>query len=369
MTVLDTKQATQSVISIRNVTKVYGEQTAVDGIDLDIAEGEFLSLLGPSGCGKTTLLRMIGGFEDPTAGDILLHSDSVVGVPPNKRKVNTVFQAYALFPHMTVAENVAYGLRQQKVPKAEIAERVGEALRLVRMSEFANREPKKLSGGQQQRVALARAIVNRPSVLLLDEPMSALDRGLREQMQVELKLIQRQVGITFVFVTHDQEEALSMSDRIVVMSKGRIEQVGNAQEVYENPATAFVAKFIGKQNFTRGTVVDDTTIEAEDATFRPPAGRLAGFAVGTTAQVAVRAESVTVSRTKPASDTNQVSGSLAGTSFLGDVLQYVVISPSGREVLVRTPVAAATPLEPGSPVWCTWDADAVQVFPDGEARA
>ena len=352
----------QAVVSVRNVTKRYGAAVAVDSVDLEIRGGEFLSLLGPSGCGKTTLLRMIGGFEDPTSGEILLEGTSVVGVPAHKRRVNTVFQAYALFPHMSVAENVAYGLRQLKVPKAEIGQRVGEALALVQMDQFAERMPKMLSGGQQQRVALARAIVNRPTVLLLDEPMSALDRKLREQMQVELKLIQRQTGITFVFVTHDQEEALSMSDRIVVMSRGVVEQSGSPREIYQHPVSAFVAQFIGKRNFAVGRV-DGSRVVAEDSVFTPGAAKLAEHSPGAEVQVAVRAEAVVVAAEPPADEGNRAQGTLMGSSFLGDLVQHVVHTDSGREILARTPTAGAVGLTTGQRVWCGWESEAVDLFP------
>ena len=241
-------------LEIRGVTKRFGSHTALSELDLTVEAGEFLSLLGPSGCGKTTLLRMIAGFEEPTTGHILLSDQDLVGVPAHRRPVNTVFQSYALFPHMSVSDNVAYGLKQKRVPKAEIRERVIEALRLVQMDGLADRKPDQLSGGQQQRVALARALVNRPQVLLLDEPMSALDRKLREEMQIELKRLHAELGMTFVFVTHDQEEALAMSDRIVVLDAGKIQQVGTAEEIYSRPANRFVAGFIGKQNFVSATV-------------------------------------------------------------------------------------------------------------------
>ncbi|UUW92362.1 ABC transporter ATP-binding protein [Pimelobacter simplex] len=360
--------ATVPVISLRGIVKEFGTQRAVDGLDLDIAQGEFLSLLGPSGCGKTTLLRMIGGFEEPDAGEILLSGSSVVGVPPHRRTVNTVFQAYALFPHMSVAQNVAYGLRQRRTPRAEIAGRVKEALRLVRMEEFAHRPPRKLSGGQQQRVAIARAIVNRPDVLLLDEPLSALDRQLRERMQVELKLLQREVGITFVFVTHDQGEALVMSDRIVVMKSGRIEQVGTPQEVYERPGSAFVASFIGTQNFADATLREGGVVASEATRFAPPAAALASYAVGDGLRVALRAEAVRVSAGEPDQPANKIAGRLVGTSFLGGEIQYVVIGADGKEVFARTPVRDAADVSVGDPVWCSWAPDSVLVFPAGEDR-
>lgn len=239
-------------IRLQGLRKAFGETTAVAGVDLEIADGEFFSMLGPSGSGKTTVLRMIAGFESPTEGRIELAGQEVTGLAPFERDVHTVFQDYALFPHMTVEENVAYGLKVRKVPKAERLVRARKALADVRLEGFGRRRPGQLSGGQRQRVALARALVGRPSVLLLDEPLGALDLKLREQMQVELKAIQREVGITFVFVTHDQEEALTMSDRIAVFHQGRIEQVGTPAEIYERPATAFVAGFVGTSNLLDG---------------------------------------------------------------------------------------------------------------------
>jgi putative spermidine/putrescine transport system ATP-binding protein len=244
--------ASLPAIRLRGLRKTFGDVVAVDSVDLDIADGEFLTLLGPSGSGKTTVLRMIAGFELPTAGSIELAGTDVSQLPPFARDVNTVFQDYALFPHLTVQQNVEYGLKVKKVAKDERIRRATEALAAVRLEGYGDRKPSEMSGGQRQRVALARALVNRPKVLLLDEPLGALDLKLREQMQVELKAIQREVGITFVFVTHDQEEALTMSDRIAVFNAGRIEQVGTAAEVYERPATEFVAGFVGTSNLLRG---------------------------------------------------------------------------------------------------------------------
>ena len=241
-------------IRLIDLEKRFGEVRAVDGVTLDIRTAEFFSLLGPSGCGKTTTLRMIGGFELPTAGRILLRDRDVTDDPPDKRPVNMVFQQYALFPHLDVAANIAFGLRRRNVARTEIARRVGEALELVQLEGYDRRKPSALSGGQQQRVALARALVNRPNVLLLDEPLGALDLKLRRQLQVELKRIQAEVGITFVYVTHDQEEALTMSDRIAVMHAGRVEQLGTPEELYERPATRFVADFIGTTNLLSGSV-------------------------------------------------------------------------------------------------------------------
>ena len=354
-------------VQIRGVVKNYGSAAAVAGIDLDVRSGEFLSLLGPSGCGKTTLLRMIAGFEEPDEGEILLAGTSVVGVPANKRPINTVFQAYALFPHMSVAENVAFGLRQKRTPKAEIAARVSEALGLVQMSKFANRNPKLLSGGQQQRVALARAIVNRPKVLLLDEPMSALDRKLREEMQLELKLLQRQLGITFIFVTHDQAEAMSMSDRIVVMLDGKIQQVGTAEEIYTNPATSFVAGFIGKQNFIAATVGAGGILETSDGALATAASH--PNPEGSQVLAAVRAESIRMHTVEPAAGVNVVSGTIGVVSFLGDVIQYQITTGSGHELLARmAPTPGVLPAT-GTPAWFSWAPQHVQVFPNSHPSA
>ncbi|MFV0423078.1 spermidine/putrescine ABC transporter ATP-binding protein PotA [Oleidesulfovibrio sp.] len=242
------------IFELRGVSKQFEDTIALENIDLQIKNGEFLTLLGPSGCGKTTILRLLSGFETPTSGDVLLDGKVVNTVPPEQRQVNTVFQNYALFPHMTVRDNVGFGLKMQKRPKDEIAKRVREALRMVHLEQFGSRKPDRLSGGQQQRVAIARAVVNNPYVLLLDEPFSALDFKLRKKMQLEIKHLQRQLGITFVFVTHDQEEAFAMSDRVVVMNDGRIEQIGTPQEIYEEPANLYVARFVGDINILDGVV-------------------------------------------------------------------------------------------------------------------
>lgn len=244
-----------NVVELRGIKKSIHGQSILHNINLEVREGEFLTLLGPSGCGKTTLLRLISGFEEPTNGQIFIDGNNVSGLPPHQRHVHTVFQSYALFPHMTVFENIAFGLRCQKVSEADIKKRVAEVLAMVKLEAYANRKPSQLSGGQQQRIAIARAAVNRPRVLLLDEPLSSLDYRLRKTMQIELKQLQRQLGITFIFVTHDQEEALSMSDRVVVMQEGYIEQIGTPREVYEEPKTLKVAQFIGEVNIFDGTVL------------------------------------------------------------------------------------------------------------------
>src|SRR3954469_13114552 len=357
----------RGAVELTDVTKRFGTMVAVDRLNLLVEPGEFLSLLGPSGCGKTTTLRMLAGFEQPDEGFIRISGEYVQGIPPYKRDVNTVFQAYALFPHMTVAENVAYGLRQKRTPKSEVAARVNEALDMVKMTKLAERRPRQMSGGQQQRVAVARALVNRPSVLLLDEPLGALDRKLREEMQIELKLLQSQLGITFIFVTHDQEEALSMSDRIAVMLDGRIEQLGDPYTIYEHPTSAFVAGFIGQQNFFEGTAVDGgRTIKGNGTTFESTREG-DHFAAGTEALAAVRPEAITVSDSDPGRSTNVLPGELAGISHLGDVIQYVVLARGGYEVLSRVPRTKAPRLETGQSVWCTWEPNHTYLYPADQA--
>lgn len=320
-------------VEVRNVTKTYGDFVAVDDLSLCIHKGEFFALLGPSGCGKTTTLRMVAGFEEPTKGEIYLNGDEMTGVPPFKRNVNTVFQSYALFPHLTVWDNVAFGLRRKKVPQTEVRERVQEALEMVEMDSMAERKPNQLSGGQQQRIALARALVNRPTVLLLDEPLGALDAKLRKAMQLELKKLQSEVGITFVYVTHDQEEALTMSDRLAVMSRGVIEQVGTPAEIYENPTTAFVANFIGVSNIYRCEVraraedmADCVTDKGLPVRISAPTGwQLSpGMSVG----VVIRPEKLLVSPAGQPSLTgdreNVCRATIKSMAYIGSMTQFVV---------------------------------------------
>ncbi len=352
-------------VELENVTKRFGAMVAVDGLNLSVKPGEFLSLLGPSGCGKTTTLRMLAGFEQPDEGIIRISGQPVQGIPPYKRDVNTVFQAYALFPHMTVAENVAYGLRQKGVGKSEIAARVAEALDMVKMSKLAERKPRQMSGGQQQRVAVARALVNRPSVLLLDEPLGALDRKLREEMQIELKLLQSQLGITFIFVTHDQEEAMSMSDRIAIMLEGHVEQLADPETVYERPASAFVAGFIGRNNFWTGTS-SGNGVHADDGTVFVVARPDEHVPTGAPALAAIRPESLILHSSDPGVSTNVLRGEVAGVSHFGDTLQYVVHT-ADRTIIVLSPRSHAVRLRSGDAVWATWSADDVYMFSADQA--
>lgn len=359
----------KGTIELIGVVKRYGEARAVDNLTLRVEPGEFISLLGPSGCGKTTTLRMIAGFEFPDEGDIRISGASVVGVPPYVRDVNTVFQAYALFPHLSVAENVAYGLQQRRVPKTELHERVSSALDMVQMRSFADRKPSQLSGGQQQRIAVARALVNRPSVLLLDEPLGALDRQLREEMQLELKLLQSRLGITFLFVTHDQTEALSMSDRIAVMRAGRIEQLADPTTIYAAPSSAYVAAFVGQQNFLPGTVLDDVdTLRTAFGTVRRVAGAGGVLTSGDTAQAAIRPEFITIEAppTDVAAGVNSIRGSLLAVANLGEVIQFIVGLSDDTTLLVRRPAADAPRLSAGDPVLCSWADDRVMIFAGNE---
>ena len=351
-----------AAVGLSGVVKRFGDVVAVDSVDLDIADGEFFSLLGPSGCGKTTTLRMIAGLEFPTEGSIRIYGDEMGLRPPNKRPVNTVFQSYALFPHMSVAENVGFGLLMQKVDKSEIAERVNRAIDLVRLSGMGDRRPTQLSGGQQQRVALARALVNRPKVLLLDEPLGALDLKLRQAMQLELKDLQERVGITFVYVTHDQEEALTMSDRIGVMSEGSLLQIGAAEDVYERPTTRFVADFIGETHLL------DATVAAPGRVCLANGDRLAAttdLPAGTAVAVSLRPEWLSLHpRGTAATSEATVDGTVAAGIYLGNALVYEV-DVAWMTVQVRVERAGGPPpFEPGDEVTLSWPAEATRVVQD-----
>ncbi|HEY2273311.1 MAG TPA: ABC transporter ATP-binding protein [Jatrophihabitantaceae bacterium] len=343
----DASQTAQPGIRLRGLRKEFGPVVAVDSIDLDVADGEFFAVLGPSGSGKTTVLRMIAGFETPTAGTIELGGVDATKQPPFRRNVNTVFQDYALFPHMSVEQNVEYGLRVKKVPKGERVRRVGEALDLVRLGDLGARRPAQLSGGQRQRVALARALVNRPRLLLLDEPLGALDLKLREQMQIELKAIQRDVGITFVFVTHDQDEALTLCDRLAVMRDGRVEQIGAAAEVYESPATQFVAQFVGTSNLISGTAA--TTL------------------FGSSATAAIRPEKVRIVNGEQAADPAEmtVRGTVREVVYAGPETRVLVdtsadVSLTALQLNVRT--GGGVPYQRGQQVTLAWHRESVRVI-------
>ncbi len=331
--------ARPAAIRLTGVEKRFGDAVAVAGIDLEIKEGEFFSLLGPSGCGKTTLLRMLAGFETPTSGQIIIGDRDMTGVPPYLRPVNMMFQSYALFPHMSVADNIAFGLKQDKVPAGEIKDRVAHALDLVRMGDFAKRRPHQMSGGQRQRVALARCLVKRPKVILLDEPLSALDKKLRERTQFELVNIQESVGITFVMVTHDQEEAMTMSTRIAVMDAGKILQVGRPHDIYEYPANRMVADFICTANFFDGHVESGQngilTLRAEGIDGVPLSAEGA-LPVGSKATLMVRPEKIVMTRDAQPNAVNQMSGKVVEIAYLGDVSIYHVRLDSGKVVLVTS---------------------------------
>ncbi|MFK7800374.1 MAG: ABC transporter ATP-binding protein [Anaerolineae bacterium] len=326
-------------VNIENVTKEFGEVVAVDDISLSITDGEFFSMLGPSGCGKTTTLRLVAGFEQPTMGGISIMGQPVAGVPAYRRPVNTVFQSYALFPHMTVAKNVAFGLEMAKVPANDITRRVAEALDLVQMGSYGERRPSQLSGGQKQRIALARALVNRPKVLLLDEPLGALDLKLRKDMQLELKQIQSEVGITFIYVTHDQEEAITMSDRIAVMKDGIVEQVGSPREIYEHPKNRFVADFIGETNFIEGQVVSTgstTTISAKGTELIGETS--ADLSSGQQAVLAIRPEKISIVPIASAGAEKgraSVSGTVLETIYIGTDTRYQIELTTGDLIFAR----------------------------------
>jgi spermidine/putrescine transport system ATP-binding protein len=354
-------------IELTKLTKKFAEVTAVDGIDLHVPAGEFFSLLGPSGCGKTTTLRMIAGFEQPTSGEILLDGTDVAYTPPHQRNVNTVFQNYALFPHLNVYDNIAFGLKRAKRPKSEIRERVGKALELVQLSGYEKRKSSQLSGGQQQRVALARALVLNPAVLLLDEPLGALDAKLRKALQIELKALQQEVGITFLYVTHDQEEALTMSDRLAVMNAGHVEQVGAPQEVYEDPETLFVADFLGVSNLMEARVVSASpsackvTVDGYELETRGTDRDVTGEA-----KIVIRPERIELEDHGAPSGANRIPGMVERLVYVGSAVQVIVHAATGEtlQALVQNK-GASLPFEQGTPVQLHLPPDALRVLPSG----
>jgi spermidine/putrescine transport system ATP-binding protein len=362
-------QPPDTVITLERVTKRFGSFVAVDEMNLGIGRGEFFSLLGPSGCGKTTTLRMVAGFETPTTGRIILEGQDVSAVPPYRRNVNMVFQQYALFPHMNVFDNVAFGPRSRRVPAREVKSRVEAMLEIVHLTGFGKRKPAQLSGGQQQRVALARALVNYPSALLLDEPLGALDLKLRRAMQLELKRIQRDVGITFIYVTHDQEEALTMSDRVAVMNLGRVEQLATPEEIYDRPASEFVAGFIGLANLLPATV---ERADGREVTLKLPGGGSTGagadgrsFGAGESALLVLRPERLRISAAAPGEETKgRLQARVVDVVFQGPVVRFDLQTAEERELVVIM-LAQDRPagVETGSSVWVTWDPESAYVLP------
>jgi spermidine/putrescine transport system ATP-binding protein len=353
-------------VRLEGVTKRFDDVVAVDDLSIEVPRGSFFALLGPSGCGKTTTLRMIGGFEEPSAGQILLGEQDVTGLPPYRRDVNTVFQSYALFPHLTVFENVAFGLRRKRLRGEQVEGRVREILKLVDLPGMERRKPGQLSGGQQQRIALARALVNKPQVLLLDEPLGALDLKLRKQMQLELKTIQHDVGITFVHVTHDQEEAMTMADTIAVMNGGRVEQLGPPSELYERPRTAYVAGFLGVSNLLPGTAVGPDAIKLDggaEVKVSPNAlqGRTGRLAVG------IRPEKIRIGT----GQVNTLTGTVFESAYVGVSTQYVVDTPAGRlTVYVQNMESGGLRASPGDPITVGFDPEATFVvdLPEKEKK-
>ena len=354
-------------IELCKLRKNFGDLAAVDGIDLQVPGGEFFSLLGPSGCGKTTTLRMIAGFEQPTSGQILLDGSDVAYTPPHQRNVNTVFQNYALFPHLNVFDNVAFGLRRARRPKAEVKQRVGQALELVQLSGYERRKSSQLSGGQQQRVALARALVLNPAVLLLDEPLGALDAKLRKALQIELKALQQEVGITFLYVTHDQEEALTMSDRLAVMNAGHVEQVGAPQDVYEDPETLFVADFLGVSNLMEARIVSSgagackVAVDGYELETRGTDLNITGAA-----KIVIRPERVELEEHGAPSGQNRIPGMVERLVYVGSAVQVIVRAATGESLQALVQNTGKGPsFEQGTPVQVHLPPDALRVLPFG----
>ncbi len=355
--------AAKPFIEFRNVTKRFGDFAAVDDLTLSIYEREFFALLGPSGCGKTTLMRMVAGFEEPSAGQVLLDGQDLAGVPPYRRQSNMMFQSYALFPHMTVEANIAFGLKQAKMPEAEIKARVEEMLTLVKLTPFARRKPHQLSGGQKQRVALARSLAKKPKVLLLDEPLGALDKKLREETQFELTDLQQTLGLTFVIVTHDQEEAMTVADRIAVMNHGKVVQVATPSEIYEQPASRYVADFIGDINLLEGRVVGEATPGQVNMDCVGTGGSISveqdlAARTGDTAWFAIRPEKVTISHDRPAeTNVNAIAGEVWDIGYLGDVSIYHVRLATGATVkatVTNRTRLVERPITWEDKVWLTW---------------
>ena len=359
-----TDPSAKPYISFKNVTKKFGDFTAVDDLSLDIYNREFFALLGASGCGKSTLLRMLAGFEQPTTGEIVLDGQNLAGTPPYRRPVNMMFQSYALFPHMTVEKNIAFGLRQDSMPKAEIAERVAQMLKLVKLEQFAKRKPNQLSGGQRQRVALARSLAKRPKVLLLDEPLGALDKKLREETQFELMDLQQNLGLTFVVVTHDQEEAMTMADRIAILEKGEVMQVATPAEVYEAPSSRFVAHFVGNVNMFEGKVAEragNTTRITGATGAQIVVENSSDTAAGSNIVFAIRPEKIRISSKKPADAVNALEGEVYDIAYLGDMTVYHVKLDDGQVVRASTMNAsriADDPLTWNDRAWISFRPDA-----------
>ncbi len=359
-------------IRIKGVTKKFGEIIAVDDVSLDIYPGELFALLGPSGCGKTTLLRMLAGLERPTSGQVCIDGQDVTSVPPYERPVNMMFQSYALFPHMTVEKNVAFGLRQEKMKKEDINERVRELLELVQLEDFARRKPAELSGGQSQRVALARSLAKRPKLLLLDEPLAALDRKLREETQFELMKIQERTNVTFIVVTHDQEEAMTLSTRIAVMNRGAVQQVGTPSEVYEFPRTRYVADFLGSINLFEGVVTESsgaehTVVESEAAGIELHLDSFEKLSVDTKVAVAIRPEKIEISKERPDQEENRCRGKVEDIAYQGSLSIYRIGLSNGEMVRVTIPNQARTterPVDWGDEVWLCWGRHAGVVLSD-----